>query len=348
MNKMIKLTLSLCMTGMVLFTYNNVIENKVKAQQDIFVVTGENKVQRISGKDRFDTCINVAEKLRQRNGQEKFQNIIVSSGFGFADSLSGSVLAKKLNAPIILVGNNVNDSKKSMDYIKNNIDKSGKVYVLGGKGAVKSDIENGLKSSGIIVKRLNGQDRFLTCNEVFKELSIKEKTPFVIVNGLSFADALSVSAPSSIKGYPILLSGKDNLPTYAKEAIKNNKPSEIFVIGGEGALSKNINTQIKNINKEIKITRVAGKDRYDTSLKVNQLFKNNESILVTSGKNYPDALCGSALASQIEGNILLIDENSLVDQVKFINKTATDEVFILGGKSSISSNVEKYISNIFK
>jgi len=352
MKKSKKVVVSLIATCICALTYTGSINRKVEASEslnkdNIFVITGEEKVQRLSGKDRFDTCISVAEKLKCRQGNEKFKNIIISSAFGFADSLSGSILAKKLNAPLILINNNLSSSEKSLNYIKNNLDKNGNVYILGGTGAVKPEIEAFIKDNGYNVKRLNGQDRFKTCDSIINEFTPKQKTPFVIVNGFNFADALSVSAPASIKGYPILLSDKNELPTYAKNLIKNVNPSEIFIIGGEGVIGNKVNTQIKNICSSAKVTRIAGKNRYDTSLKVNQFFNNKESVLLASGSNYPDALSGSALIGQIEGSLLLIDDSSAKDQIKFINKKDTDEVMILGGSAVISNKIQTLINNLF-
>lgn len=306
-----------------------------------------NKVQRIKGKDRFETSVKIGNKFRLENGEEKLKNVIVSSAFGFADSLSGSILSKKLDAPIMLTGNNESSSKEAIEYIKNNVDKKGNVYILGGIASVNSTIENTIKNNGYNIKRLSGEDRYGTCNSIVKEFGVKEGTPVVIVNGLNFADALSVSAPASIKGYPVLLSGNGALPEYAKSIIKTAKPSEVFIIGGEGALSKNIEDEVKKIYSSLKITRLSGKDRYETSLKVNKYFDNNETVIMASGINYPDALSGSALAGKLNASLLLINAGSLNNQIKFINKEKTKEVILLGGEGVLSKKVENSIKKSF-
>lgn len=306
-----------------------------------------NKVQRIKGKDRFETSVKIGNKFRLENGEEKLKNVIVSSAFGFADSLSGSILSKKLDAPIMLTGNNESSSKEAIEYIKNNVDKKGNVYILGGIASINSTIENTIKNNGYNIKRLSGEDRYGTCNSIVKEFGVKEGTPVVIVNGLNFADALSVSAPASIKGYPVLLSGNGALPEYAKSIIKTAKPSEVFIIGGEGALSKNIEDEVKKIYSSLKITRLSGKDRYETSLKVNKYFDNNETVIMASGINYPDALSGSALAGKLNASLLLINDGSLNNQIKFINKEKTKEVILLGGEGVLSKKVENSIKKSF-
>ena len=355
MNKQLKSIVSCAVTCMFMLTYSSIIPVRAsevndikKSKGDYVVIVGEDKVQRLQGKDRFETSINVGTKYKEENGEEKLKNVIVSSAFGFADSLSGSILSKKLDAPIILIGNNENSSKQAIEYIKNNVDKTGNIYILGGTAAVSNNIENIIKNNGYNTKRLSGKDRFETCNAIVSEFTVKENTPVVIVNGLNFADALSVSAPASIKGYPILLSGKDALPGYAKDIVKNSKPSEVYIIGGEGALSKNIENEIKKIQSSAKITRLSGKDRYETSLKVNEHFANRETVIMASGTNYPDALSGSALAGKLNASLLLINDGSLNKQIKFIDKEKTDGVTLLGGEGVLSKKVQNAIENIFK
>ncbi|MEL5897858.1 cell wall-binding repeat-containing protein [Clostridium sporogenes] len=309
---------------------------------------GKDKVQRIKGKDRFETSVKVGNKFRLENGEEKLKNVIISSAFGFADSLSGSILSKKLAAPIILTGNNESSSKQAVEYIKNNVEKNGNVYILGGTASVNNTVENTIKNNGYNIKRLSGQDRYATCNSIVKEFGVKEGTPIVIVNGLNFADALSVSAPASIKGYPVLLSGNKALPEYAKSIIKTAKSSEVYIIGGEGVLNKNIENEIKKIQSSAKITRINGKDRYETSLRVNEHFANRETVIMASGTNYPDALSGSALAGKLNASLLLVNDGSLNNQIEFIDKEKTDGVILLGGEGVLSKKVQNAIENIFK
>lgn len=308
---------------------------------NIIVVAGDEKVQKIYGRDRFETSLNVADKIKLLNGNEKFKNVIISSGYNFPDSLSGSVLAKKLNAPILLTGKSEAENKSIINYVHENVSADGGIYILGGTAAVGSGIQDSLKNIGYKnIKRLSGKNRYDTCDLIFNELNVSTGTPMVIVNESSFADALSISSPASIKGYPIFLSGSSNLPDNIKNRIKTVKPSDVYIIGGEGALSKNIEKEISKLNSSTKITRLSGKNRYDTSLKINQFFNLNESVVLATGENYPDALSGCVLAADLNGSILLVNDNTFNGQLKFIDKDKTDSIIILGGIKVISSKVE--------
>ncbi|MFD3157692.1 cell wall-binding repeat-containing protein [Haloimpatiens sp. FM7330] len=315
--------------------------------KDLFVVTGNDKVQRIYGKNRIQTSVQIAKELdKERKSGEKLSNVIVTSGYGFADALAGSVLSKKLDAPILLIGKNLNDSKDTVNYIQSNLDKNGKIFILGGNGVVSDVFVTKFKALGYKnIQRICGKNRIETCSKIVNEFNVKTSTPLVIVNGNSFADALSISAPAAIEGYPILLSNKTTIPENIKKIIKKVQPSKIFVIGGQGVLNNNIEKQAKGLCSKAKIVRLCGKDRYETSLKVNEFFNNGESIVLASGQNYPDALAGSALASKLNASLLLINDSSLNKQINFIDKNKVDSVFLLGGESVISKKVKNAVDN---
>ena len=66
------------------------------------------------------------------------------------------------------------------------------------------------------------------------------------------------------------------------------------IIGGENAVSKTLENQIKSYGP---VTRLAGKNRLETSVLVAQrYFADPDSAVIAYGWNYPDGLCGGALA----------------------------------------------------
>ena len=93
-------------------------EFRIRVEADTALVGKFTHVIRVFGADRYATAFKAADTLKAELGVEKFQNVIVASGTGFADALAGSYLAAQKNAPILLVrGANVNDVK---NYIKSN------------------------------------------------------------------------------------------------------------------------------------------------------------------------------------------------------------------------------------
>jgi putative cell wall-binding protein len=114
------------------------------------------------------------------SASSKFNNIIVASSSSFADALSGSYLSYITDAPILTV----DDATKYTiaNYIKNNLGTGGKVYILGGTGAVSQTFEYTLLTgSGAIstsqVVRLAGANRYLTnIADCRQSLGIKSKS----------------------------------------------------------------------------------------------------------------------------------------------------------------------------
>jgi len=299
---------------------------------------------RLGGKDRFNTCVNIAERFRKENGG-KIENVVIASANGYADALSGSVLAKQTNSPMLLMGKSVKESKTTIDYIKKHLNKQGKIYILGGNGSVSEEFIKEFKASGYSTNniiRLGGKNRIETCNVIANKLHIKKGTSIVLASANGFADALSISVPAASKEYPILLTNKDSLSQDVKDMISKIEPSNIYVVGGQGVISENIEKQVKSLSKNTNITRLGGKNRYETSYKIVQKFKQdkNKTLLVASGDNFPDALSGAALGAKLNGQLILVNDSSIDKQKELIDTLNVEEHILLGGNASISERVE--------
>lgn len=198
--------------------------------------------------------------------------------------------------------------------------------------------------------RLSGRDRFETNNIIVDEMNIKKGTPIFITNGFNFPDTLSISSIAASKGYPIFMSENNTIPQSILKKISVISPSKIYIIGGTGALNENIEKQLTQSLKSINykdIIRINGRNRYDTSLKIADYFKSNSKhIILANGENFPDALSGSALASKLNAPILLTDGKNTSIQKDYIVSSNYDNIVILGGYSSISSNIEHSFNGI--
>ncbi|OPD34684.1 cell surface protein [Clostridium botulinum] len=87
---------------------------------------------RLSGADRFQTNIAI---LNHFKGDINLDEVYISSGDGYADALSGSVLASKNKSPIILINDNLNKSTK--DFVSTNKSNFKNVTIFGGEAVVK-------------------------------------------------------------------------------------------------------------------------------------------------------------------------------------------------------------------
>ena len=119
--------------------------------------SSESTIDRYSGANRYETAFAVANALKEQQGVDKFDNIVVAYGDNYADALAGSYLAKVKNAPILVVNSRMESYVK--DYIDANASKDGTIYLLGGEGVVSRNFANSLTSSGYNVKRFGGANR---------------------------------------------------------------------------------------------------------------------------------------------------------------------------------------------
>lgn len=95
-------------------------------------------VVRIQGKDRYETSMNVCKYFGKSS-----DNIVIASGEAFPDSLSGSAIAAKFKAPIVIIDeSNANSFKNYVDS-----QKFKKVIILGGEGVVSKNIEKSLNDN---------------------------------------------------------------------------------------------------------------------------------------------------------------------------------------------------------
>lgn len=323
-------------------------------------------VNRLYGADRYKTSVSISNNFNSGT----VQNVIVASGQNFPDALAGSVLSKKYNAPILLLSDTLAGSSDSIDYIKAHLDKSGHIYVLGGEASVGTEFINQMKTEGYNnIVRLGGKNRFDTNKFIVDSMNLEKGTPVVITNGYGFADALSVSSVASIKGYPILMTDASKLPDETKNILSTIQPSQVYVIGGTGAVSDDVINEIKTIVPSLasgtsatssgsnsivgtlenlvsssygnKIIRIAGQTRYDTSLEICKYFNlETDDAVLANGQNFPDALSGSALASKLSAPIILTNGQDLTKQQEFIDSKSYKNLILLGGLGSIDLPIE--------
>lgn len=298
-------------------------------------------IVRIQGTDRFKTSKAIAEEV---NSNTMLENVVIASGYDFPDGLSGGTLAKKLNAPLLMAGN-MPDSSDAMNYISEHLKQNGNVYILGGTGVVSQDTQNYLTQKGYMVVRICGKDRFETNNSIINNLKVQEGTPVFISNAYGFADALSASGISAIKGYPILLTKNNELPDFIKKQLSSIKPSKIYIVGGTGMISSDEENQIKSLMPSSEIIRLSGSDRYETSINLYKYFDlDTKSIILASGRSFPDALSGSLLSAKFNASMVLCDENNLEPQQNEFNEKSIENYYLLGGTGALSTNVELSIN----
>lgn len=301
-------------------------------------VTG---VNRLSGESRADTAIEIAKA----EYAGKVKNVILATAGNYPDALSGSVLAYKLNAPVLLVGGTDRDMQKVIDYMKSNMDTSGTVYILGGTGVIGSAAENKIISAGFgSIIRLGGTDKYGTAVKIAESLNAHEGTPIVLVSGDNYPDALSISSEAAEMGMPILLVRKDGMSDVAQNEISKIKPSTIYAIGLEGVISDNVLNKAASIANSSAI-RIGGTDRYKTSIEISKYFGlSGHGVCIATGNDFPDALAGSVYAANHNVPIILAGSSLSDDTVNCLKSMNITGAVIFGGEGAVNKVIEGQLS----
>lgn len=260
-------------------------------------------VWRVYGKDRYKTSYAIADALKKELDVERFATVIVADGTNFPDALAGSYLAAKKNAPIILVNGKAMSSNEETvvqvcDYIAENLETDGTVYLLGGESAVPLFVESALKERMNVagwengtVKRLAGKNRYETNLKILTETEIKDED-IIICTGANFADSLSASAT----GCPIFLVG-ESLSPEQEAFLKAAKKSSCYIIGGEKAVNEVI---YKPVAAFCPAKRISGANIADHP---------SEDVQRKAASKAADYMA----TENITGGIVLGDSNALTD-----------------------------------
>lgn len=179
----------------------------------------------------------------------------------------------------------------------------------------------------------------------------------VLVGSQAIVDGLVASPLAAEKDAPLLLSSKDKLDSATRAeikrvmdlnsstGIKNNK--EVYLAGGVNSISKEVENELKDMG--LKVTRLSGDDRYETSLAIADEIDINDKAYVVGGTGLADAMSIAPVASQIKDGeatpIVVVD-----GKADKLSKEAEDflddaQVDIIGGENSVSAKMEDYIDD---
>ena len=299
-----------------------------------YVVPINENVSRIYGADRYATSIKSANVLKDDMGVSKFDNIIIASGKTFADALPGSYLAAQKDAPILLIS--AGNISTVTDYINNNIKPGGTVYILGGTAVIPSSWTSGM--SNVTIKRLGGENRYETNLLILKEAGVSNGSDILVCTGTNFADSLSASAT----GKPILLVGK-SLKSNQKAYLNNLSGETYYMIGGTSAVSNSVMKECKAYGG---VDRIAGADRYATSVAVaNMFFGKPDYAVLAYAKNFPDGLSAGPLAYNMKSPLILTATGKEKAAIDYARNKGIKYGYVLGGAGLIS---DKSVKTIFQ
>ena len=179
--------------------------------------------------------------------------------------------------------------------------------------------------------RIAGQSRFDTAIELAK---LTKSDTAVVMNYQKFPDAITATKVANANS-PIYFTAKDRMDSKTLYTILNNH-KKVVIVGGKNAVSKTVENQLLGLNVE----RVEGNDRYETNAKG---LTNTEKLIIVSGEQFADALVTSSISKKLCSDVALTQKDNVPNGLKnyLKNNKNLKEIFIVGGKASVSLKVEK-------
>lgn len=198
-----------------------------------------------------------------------------------------------------------------------------------------------------------GQSRYETAVEASKHAFPSGASSVIIATGSSWPDALGASALAGVRNAPILLVGKTLSPAVLAE-IRRLGATSATIIGGEKAVSSEVEIALRAELGPLAVTRIAGMSRFATSRRIAERVYVEAGVtfdgtaFVASGESFPDALAASP-AAYANGWPIYLAENGAVrditiDEMQYAGVT---NVVILGGERAVGGAAQTKLKGVF-
>lgn len=294
-------------------------------------------IERVGGADRFETAALLAARDRGADPAR----VYVATGGDFPDALGAGAGAANVGAPVLLATRTgvPPSTAERLEQLSPR-----EVVVVGGEQAVPERVRETIRDlAEAPVRRVHGADRFATVAALARDERDAPVPVAYVATGADFADALAATPAAVGRGGPVLLTAAHTLPGATADALASLRPEEVVVLGGTQAVAEDTVERIGEV-AGAPVTRVAGRDRYATAAAVaSRAFSPDiDTVYLATGRSFPDALAGGAVAGR-EGTPLLL---AGADELPAPTRAALDRldpchVVLLGGTAALSAAVAR-------
>lgn len=196
------------------------------------------------------------------------------------------------------------------------------------------------------VDRYGGINRYETSAKVCDAGWNSDNSYAVLVNGENYPDALSAAPLAKKYNAPILLTGTEALSPYTSSELTRLNVKNVFIVGGNGVVSQSIEDGLKS--RGIKVTRISGKDRYDTSIQVAGKLNKSDEVALVNGNDYKDGMTIASIAALKGMPVILTDGGYMPASVKkYLGKGSKfKQIYVIGDQNTISDSVISGLSNV--
>jgi len=315
------------------------------------------EVQRIAGADRYDVSIAIAQRAFPSTASARPTTVYVVNGGDFPDALGAGSAAAATGGLVMLV-----PTDSLLTKIRTELQRLGpqRIIIVGGPASVSESVRSSLQSAvpSATVSRISGATRFDVSLNVMNHIiasggprAFADSTNLYVANGYNYPDELVAGAAgSSTASYrgisPVLtVAGPESsLPLATLTAIANFGFSTIMIAGGPGSVSPGIQSQLTAITGAAPNTlRLGGATRFDAARSVaNDAYRDvADTVFLTTGFNFPDALAGAPLAGLMNAPMYSVETTCIPQGVlNDLERLQPSTIILLGGTGTLTPAVE--------
>lgn len=200
----------------------------------------------------------------------------------------------------------------------------------------------------VVVDRLAGADRFSTAVEISGAFEPGVSRVYLVTGG-TFADALSASSAAAHFSGPVLLTRPGALPSVVADELTRLDPDEIVIVGGEASVTTALQTELAAYAPLVR--RLGGADRFATSRLVTaDAFDGADTVYLSTGFNFPDALAATPAAASFDGPVVLVRGTASAldtETLALLEEWDVTTVKIAGESASVSVGIETQLDALY-
>lgn len=188
--------------------------------------------------------------------------------------------------------------------------------------------------------RLAGKNRYDTA-AVISKTTYDKASDVVLASGKSYADALAGVVLAGKLNAPILLTEPNTLPAETLAEIKRLGAKNVTILGGESAVSKNVETTL--VSNGCTASRIAGSTRFRTATAIaEKIDAAPTTLFFVYGLDYADALSVSPIASAMNSPIIYLTKDGSMNEETAVylaalkKKGCVRTAYVIGGEAVIS------------
>ena len=232
-------------------------------------------------------------------------------------------------------------------------DKESQIITISGSNELVLRLEGLLSNDSELkgnIDVLAGDSRFETAIEVSKATfkNAGDAKSVILVGQDAVVDGLAAAPLAAKENAPILLAKKDGVTEEVEAEMlrvlgTNLTGKTIYIIGGESQISKEAEAKLAKLG--VKVKRLAGASRYETSLKIaEELNSTSKTSFVVGGNGEVDAMSIAAYAAQTKSPIIVTNKDVVSEETTKVLEGK--QIEIIGGTSSVSAEVEAELAKI--